>query len=250
MSLVSTASDSSSRSCLHSAATSAVLPEPTGPPMPMRSGSPGVALALGAIGVTVWLAVEEMRWHGELLFQEANRGRSRWLCRWASTSSSGSDRSASSLQASAAVALAQRRQLERQRRDVARVEGEQPLRGGRRTGHRRVDDRQRRLFGLQAAGRAHRACRHREVRSRRRALSQSRPARLAAPAGAGRGPARGTPGARREPVCGRRFRGPPADRTGCRCARRRRPTRSPSRWCGSAGAGMPAASRGRGPGPR
>src|SRR6476620_9611856 len=41
MSLVSTASDSSSRSCLHSAATSAVLPEPTGPPTPTRSGSPG-----------------------------------------------------------------------------------------------------------------------------------------------------------------------------------------------------------------
>ena len=69
MSLVSTASDSSSRSCRHSAATSAVLPEPTGPPMPMRSGSPGVADPARAVGVAVRLAVDEdvVAW---LAFQE------------------------------------------------------------------------------------------------------------------------------------------------------------------------------------
>src|SRR3954453_9599357 len=51
MSLVSTASDRSSRSCLHSADTSAVLPEPTGPPTPMRSGSPGSRWRFGR---SVW----------------------------------------------------------------------------------------------------------------------------------------------------------------------------------------------------
>ncbi|CKQ13041.1 Uncharacterised protein [Mycobacterium tuberculosis] len=50
MSLVSTASDSSPRNCRHSAATSAVLPEPTGPPTPMRSGSPGLRTRLGRAG--------------------------------------------------------------------------------------------------------------------------------------------------------------------------------------------------------
>src|SRR3954447_571930 len=53
MSLVSTASDSSARSCLHSAATSAVLPDPTGPPTPMRSGSPGSLWRLGR-SVCTW----------------------------------------------------------------------------------------------------------------------------------------------------------------------------------------------------
>src|SRR3954451_23019829 len=38
MSLVTTPRDSRSPSARHSAATSAVLPEPTGPPMPTRSG--------------------------------------------------------------------------------------------------------------------------------------------------------------------------------------------------------------------
>ncbi|SKV65416.1 Uncharacterised protein [Mycobacteroides abscessus subsp. abscessus] len=41
MSLVRTATEISSRKVRHSAATSAVLPDPTGPPIPMRSGSPG-----------------------------------------------------------------------------------------------------------------------------------------------------------------------------------------------------------------
>src|SRR3954469_20048476 len=43
MSLVTTASESWPLSARHSAATSAVLPPPTGPPMPILSGPPGPA---------------------------------------------------------------------------------------------------------------------------------------------------------------------------------------------------------------
>src|SRR3954447_12704537 len=43
MSLVTTASDIVSRRVRQSAATSAVLPPPTGPPMPMRTARPGAA---------------------------------------------------------------------------------------------------------------------------------------------------------------------------------------------------------------
>src|SRR5690349_8522505 len=50
MSLVSTARDSSSRSSRHNAATNAVLPDPTGPPTPTRSGSPAVRSRLGRWG--------------------------------------------------------------------------------------------------------------------------------------------------------------------------------------------------------
>src|SRR4051794_13192984 len=50
MSLVNTASDSSSRSSRHSAATRAVLPEPTGPPTPIRNGSSAVRGRLGRSG--------------------------------------------------------------------------------------------------------------------------------------------------------------------------------------------------------
>src|SRR5215218_1007218 len=50
MSLVTTASATSSASARHSAATRAVLPEPTGPPTPIRNGrrTPWVTAAAGA----------------------------------------------------------------------------------------------------------------------------------------------------------------------------------------------------------
>ncbi len=146
---------------------------------------------------------------GSSVFQEANKGRSRWLCRWASTSSSGSDRSASSLQAAADGLVTQRRQLERQCRNVARVEGEQSLRGRRRTGHRGVDDASAR--SPRASGRRPHPPRLPRPRGAvwRRAGPSPRPARLGAPAVAGRAPVRATPDARRAPVCGRRFRDRP-----------------------------------------
>src|ERR1700722_11691887 len=59
MSLVTTASATSSRSARHSAATSAVLPEPTGPPIPIRSARPArggawCASALWSCGPYPW----------------------------------------------------------------------------------------------------------------------------------------------------------------------------------------------------
>src|SRR3954470_20454410 len=57
MSLVTTASESSPLSARHSAATSAVLPPPTGPPMPILSGPPGPA----GSGAWVWAVIRSSR---------------------------------------------------------------------------------------------------------------------------------------------------------------------------------------------
>ena len=164
------------------------------------------------------------------------------LWRWASTSSSGSDRSASSLQARSAVWSHNSGQLERQRRDVAGIQRQQPLRGRRRTGHRGVDDGQRGVLRGHAARRADRARRHRQVRRRRRARPSHRRATPGAPAASGRVPARGTPGGRREPVCGRRFRDRRPRSAARRCAPPRPPTPSPVPGWRFGDAGTPAAS--------
>ena len=151
MSLVSTASDSSSRSCRHSAATSAVLPEPTGPPMPMRSGSPGCARTRGR---SVWsCGWPSMKCGGMVSLSGDEQGIAR-VRRAAAPGRRAEDRTGrrAPWPASRGGVLAQRRQLERQRGDVARVEGQQPLRGRRRTRHRGVHQRQRGLLGCQAAG--------------------------------------------------------------------------------------------------
>src|SRR4051794_3478456 len=57
MSFVTTASDSSPLSAWHSAATSAVLPPPTGPPMPILSGPLGPA----GSGAWVWAVIRSSR---------------------------------------------------------------------------------------------------------------------------------------------------------------------------------------------
>src|SRR4051794_31559289 len=57
MSLVTTASDISPRSVRHSAATRAVLPPPTGPPMPIRTARPGAA----GSGVWAWAVMRSSR---------------------------------------------------------------------------------------------------------------------------------------------------------------------------------------------
>ena len=202
--------------------------------MPMRSGSPGVRGRLRPVGVGVRLAVDEMRWHGGLSgrFQETNRGRSRSACRWASTSSSGSDRSASSLagrgRRSGRTAPTARTSAPRRRRDRAPAVAARPS-PNRSSWCRRRDSAV--CSRRQAARRTDRARRHREVRRRRRARPSRRRATPGGPAAASPRPCAAGRLPRRGSRCaGVGFAVGVAVAAAARRAPRRRRTPSPVPW--------------------
>ncbi len=207
MSLVSTASDSSSRSCAAQRGDQRGLARTDRPADADAQRLPRRRRPLGPFGVAMRFAVDEMWWHGQSTFQETNRGRSRSACRCASTSSSGSDRSASSLAAVGGGLLAQlataRRSARRRRR------GRGPAAAARRSPSRswwcrRSTARSARASSPLAAPTAPAATA--EMRRGAQARPSRRRARPGAPAAAVRGPGRGTPAGPREPVCGHRFR--------------------------------------------
>ena len=206
MSLVSTASDSSSRSCLHSAATSAVLPEPTGPPTPMRSGSPGCRARRGRSVWACGCAVEEMRWHG-MAFLSGRRtavGRVRCGAGPARRAAGRTGRRAPwrPRRRSARTAPTARTSAPRRRRDPV------PAAAAPRSPNRSSSCRRRtaRLLGGQTAGRDRPRRRPPRGAVSRPSASQSRAARPGGPAAPARGPGPATPAARPAPVCARRFR--------------------------------------------
>ena len=130
-------------------------PERSCPSRPARrrrcaAAPPAVRWSLGPLSdAGVWLAVDEMRWHGgRSAFQETNKGRSRSAVPLGQHVEQRVGQVGQLLARLGGGVLAQRRQLERQRRDVAGIQREQSLRGGRRTGHRGVHDGQRGLFGV------------------------------------------------------------------------------------------------------